>query len=132
MRALPARGPRDVAAEQPDRSAVGRKLAGDEIEQRRLAGAIWTDDQPPLAGLHGKRDIAADAQAAERLAKRIDHKSRHELRPPSERDGARLDLARTTFQPARHSRTEPGTRPSGRKVMMMTKMTPRTRFQRTT
>jgi hypothetical protein len=54
MRALAARDLGDVVAEEFDRSAIGRKLSGDQIEQRRLARAVRTDDQPALAGLDRK------------------------------------------------------------------------------
>ena len=56
---------------------VGRDLAGDEIEQRGLAGAVGADDQAPLARLDREVDIGGDAQAAERLAQVIDGERGH-------------------------------------------------------
>ena len=53
-----------------DRAAVGRDLAGDQVEQRGLAGAVGADDQPPLARLDDEIDVGGDAQAAERFAER--------------------------------------------------------------
>ena len=38
--------------------AVGRQFAGDQVEQRRLAGAVRADDQPPFAGLDVEVDVA--------------------------------------------------------------------------
>ena len=77
MRAPAARHAGDVAVEQPDRAAVGRELAGDQVEQRGLAGAVRADDQPPLARLDGEVDAAGDAQAAERFAQAVDGERGH-------------------------------------------------------
>ena len=40
-------------------------LAGDEAEQRRLAGAVAADDAPPLAPGHGEGDVAEEPGGAE-------------------------------------------------------------------
>ena len=56
-----ARHARDVVAEQLDRAAVGREFAGDQVEQRGLAGAVRADDQPPLARRDVEIDVAGDA-----------------------------------------------------------------------
>src|SRR5262245_1032904 len=130
MRPAMARHAGDVAAEQQDRSAVGGELAGDQVEQRGLAGAVRADDQPPLPGLDGKRDVGGDAQAVERFAQPTDGERGHGWR--SSTGGLSLELARarSAFSPQRASRTEPGTSPSGMKLMMATKITPSTRFQR--
>src|SRR5262249_5549267 len=45
MRTLVNLKTRDVFAEQSDRSSVGFQIAGDKVEQRRLPGAVGTDDQ---------------------------------------------------------------------------------------
>ena len=57
--------------------AVGRQLAGDEIEQRGLAGAVRPDDQPTLTRLDFQIDVGGDAQAAERFAQALDGKRGH-------------------------------------------------------
>src|ERR1043166_2883961 len=125
-----ARHAGDVAIEQTDRSAVGRKLPGNEVEQGRLAGAVGTDDQPPFPGLDAQVDVGGDAQALERLAQLVDGERGHGLRSPTGRTGAPFNRVCSACQPHRHSRTVPGTSPSGMKLMMMTKTTPSTRFQR--
>ena len=96
MRAPAAGHARDVAAEQRDRAAVGRDLAGDQVEQRGLAGAVRADDQAPLAGLDREVDVGGDAQAAEGLAQRFDGERGHALRSPAGRSAARpFSRART-------------------------------------
>src|SRR6202022_3791854 len=45
MRAISTRQMGNLAVEQQNGSAVRRQLAGDQIEQRRLAGAVRADDQ---------------------------------------------------------------------------------------
>src|SRR5207248_11748323 len=67
----------DVAAEQVHRAAVGLQLAGDQVEQRRLAGAVRADDQPPLAGLDAEPDPGGDAQPAKRLFEAADFERAH-------------------------------------------------------
>ena len=43
---------RDVAPVEPHRAGIGRDRAGDEVEERRLAGAVRADDPERLALLH--------------------------------------------------------------------------------
>ena len=43
-------GDLEIGAE-PDRAAVGSKRAGQQIDQRRLAGAVRPDDADPVAAL---------------------------------------------------------------------------------
>ena len=91
-------------------------------------------------------DVGGDAQAAERLAERVTASAVMGLRS-GWRDGVRPLASQRRAQcvtvrargltptsqrchPVRHSRTEPGTSPSGMKLMMRMKMTPSTRFQR--
>ena len=130
MGAVAACGVRDVAAEQGNRAAVGCDLAGNQVEERGLAGAVGTNNQAPLARFHDQFDIGGDAQAAERLAQRFDGQRAHGLRSLAGRATHPLSRARTDCDAARHSRTEPGTRPSGMKLMIKMKITPSTRFQR--
>ena len=39
----------DVAAVEADLAGIGREAAGDQVEQRRLAGAVRPDDAERLA-----------------------------------------------------------------------------------
>ena len=43
------RQPGDVLLEQEDLAAIAAQIPGHQVEQRRLAGAVRADDQPPLA-----------------------------------------------------------------------------------
>ena len=43
-----------------DLAAVGCKLAGEQLEQRRLAGAVGADDTDPVAALNAQREVADD------------------------------------------------------------------------
>src|SRR5664280_1549100 len=126
MRAAPARRLGNVLPEQMDRAFVGRDLAGDQIEQRGLAGAVGADDQPAFARLDIEIDIAGDAQAAERFTQAADGERAHGL--PS--GAGALAGAFILRQASRHSRALPGTRPSGIKMTMATKMAPSRKFQR--
>src|SRR5258708_39592173 len=130
MGAAPARGVGDVLSEQRDRSRVGCEFSGDQIEQRGLAGPIGTDDETPLAGLDRKVDALGDAKAAERFRQSGDGQRRHGGAPAAGLRAGRSVRQRRRAKP--QIRTEPGTNPSGMKVMMATKMTPSTRFQRNT
>ena len=58
-----------------DRAAVGRKLAGQQLEQRRLARAVRADQPDAVAALHAQREIADDRPFAEafRHAIGVDH-----------------------------------------------------------
>ena len=48
----------DVFAEKADCSRGRRKVAGDAVEQRRLAGAVRTEDSAPLARPDRERDVS--------------------------------------------------------------------------
>ena len=66
MRARLRAGQRgDVGAEQLDRPRRRRELAGDQVEQRRLARAVGPEDGPALAGPHLEVDVAHGVHAAE-------------------------------------------------------------------
>jgi hypothetical protein len=54
------------------RAAVGSVEAADEIEQRRLAGAVRPDDARHFTGLRGERYVANGLRAAERDAESLD------------------------------------------------------------
>src|SRR5262249_35962019 len=51
-----------VEAEAP---AVGGVEAGEAVEQRRLAGPVWTDDAHDLAHFHRERDLVEGDDAPE-------------------------------------------------------------------
>ena len=55
----------DVLAEEAHAARGRREVAGDDVEQRRLAGAIGPDHRPPLARRHRERDVLDGAQRAE-------------------------------------------------------------------
>ena len=65
----------DVLFEKPklqaphlhDLAGVGRFAACQQIEERRLAGAVTSDEPDLFAGVHLERDIAKDRVAAERF-----------------------------------------------------------------
>src|SRR5205085_4776158 len=102
-----------------DAAAVSRDLAGDQIEQRRLARPIGADDQPPLAGLDGEAHVAGDAQPTKGFAELFDAQRRHDTGSASLSEPGRV-RSRNARQPSFHSRTEPGTSPSGMNLTMST------------
>jgi hypothetical protein len=55
----------DVLAEETDPAGGRRKVAGDGVEERRLAGAVRAEHGVLLAGLHGKGDVVDRAKRAE-------------------------------------------------------------------
>ena len=69
FRAAPAR----TACTEP---AVGGEIAGDQVEQRGLAGAVRSDDQPALARHHRERDVPGRRQPAEALVEMRDFERR--------------------------------------------------------
>jgi hypothetical protein len=60
--------PADVRAVEHDRAGRGPQGAGDEREQRRLAGTVGTDDRMPAARLDGQRDGRHGLQRPEAAA----------------------------------------------------------------
>ena len=62
------RQPVDAACRpKADRAGVGPSVARDEVEQRRLAGAVGADDAAQLALGHVEVDVAVGVDAAEML-----------------------------------------------------------------
>ena len=57
-----------VLAEEAHAAGGRREVAGDDVEQRRLAGAVGAEHGPALAGRHRERDVVDGAQRAERRA----------------------------------------------------------------
>ena len=72
----PRRQPVDPRAGQGHGPGVGRELPVDEIEARRLAGAVGADQRDQLAGGHGERDVVHHVVAAEGLGQAVDAKHR--------------------------------------------------------
>ena len=99
----------EFTAEQPDRAAVGGEIAGDQVEQSGLAGAVRSDDQPPLAGHDGERNILGRRQAAEALVEAYDFKGCFGHVALSDAALVGAGLLRVAI--LRHSVRQPGTRP---------------------
>src|SRR5262245_42940866 len=55
----------DVDLVEPNASAAGAESAGDDIEERRLAGAVRPDDRVNPAGLDGEVETGKDDEAPE-------------------------------------------------------------------
>src|SRR5579862_380893 len=131
MGAIAARQPRNVTVEQQNSAAVGRKLAGDEVEQRRLAGPVGTDNQPALARLNREIDVLRDVQPAERLVQPPDGQRGHDFCPSIVGCAGKLRRFASRHA-ARVRRTVPGTSPSGMNTTIATKIAPSMKFQRET
>src|SRR6202022_4104995 len=58
----------DVSAREDDAPGVRLQTAGDEVEERRLAGAVGPDDGVPVRPSHLQADGLDRLQTAERLA----------------------------------------------------------------
>ena len=70
---------RDGLAGEADVAAVGPVEAGDDVEERRLAGAVRPDDPHDLAGGHVEGDRLVGHQAAEALGDGADLQQRRPL-----------------------------------------------------
>src|SRR3990170_1907682 len=82
------RGARAVIAEIEDAAGSRRNVAADDLEQRRLAGAIRADQAHHLALVYAERDVSQRHQAAE-VAPDVAHFERgrgHRVRPLNWRD----------------------------------------------
>src|SRR5262252_1925840 len=113
MRTLVWRQTRNILAEQMDRSGISAQIAGDQVEERRLARAVGTDEQAALALHHLERDVVGRRQAPERLLQTFElQRSRHDRRQRV------------------HQRRTPGTTPSGMKMTIKTNTRPSSMFQR--
>src|SRR6185437_2702396 len=124
---------RQLLVKQRHRAGIGFELAGDEIEQRRLAGAVGTDDQTPLARREFEIEAAGDTQAAEGFFEFMDRQRGHGAGFSSvDRTvaGAVADFLPRPLMNSRKSCPVPGTRPSGMNMTMATKIAPNIMFQR--
>src|SRR5262249_29619397 len=68
--------PGEVLVLQPDPARVWLPLAGDNIEQGRLAGAVWTDYRANLTFTNIEADAIDRQQAAEPLRQLLNPKHR--------------------------------------------------------
>src|SRR3974390_2382230 len=103
-----------------NRSTVGRDFASDQVEQRGLAGTVRADDQPPLARRDIEIDFIGDVQAAERLAEAREGERAHGLASVATTLPGKLFFCHISC----HSRALPGTRPSGIRMTIATKIAP--------
>ena len=55
---------RDGLAGEMHLASGHRQGAGKYVEERRLAGAVWTDQRADLAFIHRERDVVDGGQAA--------------------------------------------------------------------
>src|SRR3989442_110801 len=94
-----------VFFKQEDVSGIPRQVAGDQVEERGLAGAVRADDEAPLARRHLERDVVDGRKATKRLSQVLEVKRSHSL-------------------------FTPGTTPSGMNTTISTKTKPRSVFQR--
>src|SRR3954468_9421858 len=81
---LDARGPRvdrlvevDRAVVDPDLALRGREVAGDDLDQGRLAGAVVAHEADGLAGLHDEADTLERLDRAEMLRHALELEQRH-------------------------------------------------------
>ena len=77
----------DRLAVQADFSGVGREHAGEDLDQRRLAGAVVAEQAGHLAGVHGQRDARQRLDRAKGLA---DIARREQRRAGVHRDDRRI------------------------------------------
>src|SRR5690349_4101570 len=73
---------RELATEGDDRAGIGAVIAGNEMEARRLAGAVGADERHGLALGDRKAQILHRAQAAEALAQIADDERLSHRAPP--------------------------------------------------
>ena len=66
----------DLAAVDPDRARVRPVDAGDDLDQRRLAGAVLAQKRMHLAGMDVEADIVQRPHAGKRLAQAFDRQHR--------------------------------------------------------
>ena len=63
-------------AVEDDAARIGHHRAGDQVEQRRLAGAVRPDDAERLARVERQADVVGDLQGAVALADAVDGQDR--------------------------------------------------------
>ena len=78
----------DRLALEQDLAGIGGENAGDEIEERRLAGAVRPDQRVDVAGRHLELEIVERVEAAEALGQPFDRKTRLRHGAPSSAETA--------------------------------------------
>ena len=73
----------DVAAGKPDRTGVRAEYARNQVEDRRLARAVWTNQADDRAGLDREAYALNRLQAAEALGNALDLEQRRAHGLPS-------------------------------------------------
>src|SRR5262249_48381227 len=99
----------DAVTGEGDRTAVGRGHAGDDVEQRGLAGTVGADDCEDRALRHAKAHIVDRKQPAKALADRVDGQEGGHARRPV-----------TPSLPASHGHT-----PSGNAITTTSRQSPK-------
>gem|GEM_PF-5979154 len=107
------------------RSQCGSKQSGDAVEQRRLAGAVGTDESEHLAPRHLERHVVDGDQAAKALGDAVDRKDRTGAGCHSDCTSATASWE-TPFLSS-SARVRLGRRPCGRRSIMETRMSPNIR-----
>src|SRR5499433_3155703 len=105
---------RDLVCSEKDLSFVGLDHAGDQIDQRGLAGAVRPDQRVALARWEIELDVARDDERAEALVQAARRQRR----------GAHARL-----RPERTSRAAPPRMPFGRKITTATNSVPIQKYQ---
>ena len=85
---------RDVGAAEGDVPLVGRERAGEDVQQRRLAGPVGADDADRLAGRHREID-AVRAASAPNMPADPDGREDRPLLPCADQPRVRHRLAST-------------------------------------
>src|SRR5207244_7933036 len=68
--------PGDAVAREDDAAGFGPVVAGDHVEERRLAGAVGADDPENLAGRHLEAHLGYGGEAAEALRHALEGEDR--------------------------------------------------------
>src|SRR6267378_7395552 len=123
-----------------DFSRVGPGAAGDKIEHRAFAGAVWSDDHPELSFIHVKVQFRNRFKTLEGLVHPLQHQNKLLVFPAhlvlaasgSALDGATCAIVNFVPNRERSARNCSGipTIPLGRKTVTKTKSPPRISCQR--
>ena len=89
-----------LAVELRDGAGIGRVVAGERLDQRRLARAVLADERVDLARADVERRVDQRARGAERLGERADAQDGRRLGAVSLRDGLRERVCHVTMAAA--------------------------------
>ena len=134
MRAAVARHAGDVAVEQPIEPRSGASSPVIRLNSVVLPAPFGPMISRRSPGSTARLTLAVTRRPPNDLHRLVDGERGHGARSSASAAAAGVPFSRAfaTCQAQRHSRTVPGTSPSGMKLMMTMKMTPSTRFQRST